>query len=899
MGHKNELAVGLDVGGSHVSGGLVALTQGGLIPGSYVEKQLESGSTAGEVLNTWVSIIHHIVETSREENISKIGIAVPGPFDYRKGIALYEGVFKYDSLFGVNIKQYLLSHLKNGEELSIDFINDATAFALGEDWGGGAQGFKKVLALTLGSGFGSTFLEDGKPLPGGKGIPEGGFLYSQPYRKSCADDYFSTRWFLNKYKALTGKTISGVKDLAECAQVGDSIARDIFKAFGKNLAEFLSPFLTGTMTQSLIIGGNISRSWEFFMDPLVEGIKANGVQIQVQPSILNHHAPIIGAVRYFQKSSLVLKKLARQSTQFLAPAQKTGPSINGYDIYPAFPLKTGTIQVGYESLAEWISHHPQVVIDGYVGVFWDDFMVEIGKALRKKGKRVIWKEVGVALKPPQTIDRMIAPYLGGDDPLFGKRSPFHLEDFFQKERLQKLQSDEGDDINIIIGCGAALVGWDGPLIYVDLPKNELQFRLRSKSIFNLGATKPDHPKAMYKRFYFVDWPALNRHKQKLLPQIDIIVDGQRPPSPTWSQGENLRETLSIMSRNFFRPRPWFEPGPWGGQWIAEHISGLNEDVPNYAWSFELITPENGLTLEENGNLLEVSFDMLMYQESTKILGEAAERFGSEFPIRFDFLDTFEGGNLSVQCHPRPEFINEHFGENFTQDETYYILDAKDDANVYLGFQDDIDPQQFRRVLEDSCTNSTPVEVDKYVQTFPAKKHDLFLIPNGTIHCSGTNNMVLEISATPYIFTFKMYDWLRRDLEGNPRPLNIEKAFQNLYFDRKGEKVKRDLISKPVLLNKGQTWKHLHFPTHEEHFYDVYRYDFEEVINIETRNQCHVMMLVSGSAITLETRQGYRQRFNYAETFIVPAAAGSYTLSNEGPSPAKVVQAFVKTEWCCG
>lgn len=593
----------------------------------------------------------------------------------------------------------------------------------------------------------------------------------------------------------------------------------------------------------------------------------------------------------------------RSTSQWMLPLTKKDLKEKAYSIYPSFTIR-GVIHTGFDSLAEFIASTPgNIIIEGYTGVYWLNFIKQTNDCLKKHRVLINWRDISTCYKPAREIEKLIKPYLNNPDPLFGKIYPGELVDFFDQQKLADFQPVTGEP-TILYGIGSALSNWAGTLIYVDVPKNEIQFRSRAMQVTNLGKRrriltkkcKPVDSKLQYKQFYFIEWPVLNRHKQKLLPQIAVFIDEQRIRTITWITGPELREALDELSKNAFRARPWFEPGVWGGDYLKSRIEGLNKAVPNYAWSFELISPENGIILENTDTLLEVSFDLLLYHRSAAVLGKAAQKFGNYFPIRFDFLDTMNGGNLSLQCHPTVSYINKYFGEKFTQDESYYILETADKGLIYLGFQENINPLQLRDELENSFLKNVPVEIEQYVQTFAARKHQLYLIPNGTVHCSGTNNLVLEISATPYIYTFKMYDWLRPDLTGNPRTLNLDRAFENLDFCRKGDIVGKTLLSQETLIKEGSDFRILNLSTHEAHYYAVQRYEFLSTLEAFTNGQCHVLNLVEGACIEVQT-PGNTRLVYFAETFIIPAAAITYKLINRDIKPAKVINAFVKDEYC--
>jgi predicted NBD/HSP70 family sugar kinase/mannose-6-phosphate isomerase class I len=883
--------VGLDIGGSHV---YAALFKDGRDKHEMVcnhRSDIDSSAGTVHIINQFSELIVKVSAGVSPRQINGIGFSIPGPFNYQSGICQIQGVGKYEGLFGLNLR-FAIAEALHDFDLDpgqITFINDAEAFLLGAAENEGLRGHN-ITAFTLGTGFGSASIWDGKLLPG---FPGKGYLYNDPYQDSTAEEYFSAKWFLREFSigdGVVNYNVKGVKELASMA-VYDQKIRNLFQQFGENLADYSNRLFTGQQPCFLIIGGNIAKSHPLIAPSFNLHLKHTpGIKWMDNTSELAAR----GAVAHHRSIEQEYKAntLKRKSASPVLPALKTVQT-NGYDIYPAFSLKDGTINRGFDSLAEFISEQKAltIILDGNIGTDWDSVIADLSSALHHRNSGYLYVDVNSALLSEEQIDKQVEDYLGGNDPIFGRLYEGDLADFFDKNKLEMLKRSS-EKRTILYGTGASLAGVDSPVIYIDIPKNEIQYRSRAGSICNIGKQLPEDPKTMYKRFYYIDWVVCNRHKQQILPELCAIADGQRDGDISWITGNDLRHGLEKMACSPFRVRPWFEPGVWGGKWMQEHFSGLNPDADNFAWSFELIAPENGIIFESEGKMLEIGFEWLMFHSSQSILGEDSGIYGTYFPLRFDYLDTMEGGNLSLQCHPQTEYIQDHFGEMITQDETYYILEAKPGARVYLGFREDIDPAEFESDLYRSHGNDTALDADHYVQSFPASKHDLFLIPAGTIHCSGKDNVVLEISNTPYIYTFKMYDWQRMDLDGKPRPINIDRAMENLDFSRAGRKVSGELISKPKVISDGPNGRVIDLPTHEKHLYRVQRLEIANSLKVSMNGKFQVINLVEGSVVKI-LAAGRTTELRYAETMIIPAATGEYEIINESESKAGIVKAFMK------
>jgi mannose-6-phosphate isomerase class I len=558
-----------------------------------------------------------------------------------------------------------------------------------------------------------------------------------------------------------------------------------------------------------------------------------------------------------------------------------------YDHQPTIPLPAGAMvrrgadawhDVAALAASRAGGRAPVVVVDTYPGTDLGLLCTEIAAALPDH----VIVDVEEAALPIEDIDRRIAHNLT-DDRVFGVLSHATIDALYSPDALAALSARLQASVTptVLVGWGAALAAPEpDALVVVDMARWELQQRQRAGAPNWRCANHDEDPLRKYKRGFFVEWRIADRHKRRLLDTTDFLLDGNAiGDGAGMVTGADLRAALAAATRAPLRVVPFFDPGVWGGQWMKEKL-GLAPSVRNYAWCFDCVPEENSLLLEGDGGVVEIPALDLVLLQPTALLGARTEaRFGPEFPIRFDFLDTMGGGNLSLQVHPLTGYIQDTFGMHYTQDESYYLLDAADDAVVYLGLKTGTDPDEMLKALETAAAGGPAFEADRFVNAFPARKHDHFSIPAGTVHCSGANSMVLEISATPYIFTFKLWDWGRVGLDGIPRPVHLEHGARNIQWDRDTAWVRENLLCGPELISDANGVREERTGLHELEFLEVRRHWFTDEARHDTRGTVNVLNLVEGDEVEVVSPSGAFAPFpvHYAETFIVPAAVGEYVI----------------------
>ncbi len=572
--------------------------------------------------------------------------------------------------------------------------------------------------------------------------------------------------------------------------------------------------------------------------------------------------------------------------------------LSNYDKFPATKVE-GKLIRGWNSivceLKKNLVGNGVLAVDLYTGTNES----EIIEAFSKQFDNVILTRN--LMISEESVALMTKKYMT-EDVLFGHVTALDILDYFDDEKLADARESvlSAGGSTVVVGTGAALVVPDDVLVvYVDMARWEIQQRFRRHEVMGLGIdNRNDAVSLQYKRGLFNDWRICDKYKDKLFHRISYWIDTHVAGEPKMIDGITFMEGIEKTAAGPFRVVPFFDPAPWGGQWMKE-VCDLDRSKDNFGWCFDCVPEENSLLFDVEGTLFEIPSVDLVLLKSRSILGEPVEaRFGKDFPIRFDFLDTMGGGNLSLQVHPTTQFIRENFGMPYTQDESYYLLDAGEGATVYLGLKTGIDKDEMINDLRRAQNGEIVFDAEKYVNKIPAKKHDHFLIPGGTVHCSGSESMVLEISSTPNLFTFKLWDWQRLGLDGKPRPINVERGKEVIDWGRNTEYVEKYLHNCVEQIAEGEGWREEKTGLHKNEFIETRRHYFTGKVHHNTNDSVNVFNLLEGEEAIIESPTNAFEPFvvHYAETFIIPASVGDYTIAPYGKSEGKecvTVKAYVR------
>ena len=537
-----------------------------------------------------------------------------------------------------------------------------------------------------------------------------------------------------------------------------------------------------------------------------------------------------------------------------------------------------------------------IALDGYYGVDWSvffDFFNDLKNEnipLKVINTRNIFKEKKFAWKKVE--ENLIF------DKHFGRVFKGDIEDFLDTNKLESLKKEieefgkNNEGFLFIVGEGAFNKKLEKSydfVIYIDLTREKFLQSLQNNDIWlvdseNLkdsGAADVGLSISAFKFSQYILTPIFDKHRRKLLKKMNYYV--------------LLEETPKIMDRKFFEDvnnelaskpfklKPLYIQGPWGGQWIKK-IRKLGNDYKVCAWAFEAVTMDMGLLVNVNDILnFELPFSTFLAMEKEKIMGEKTfKRFKYFFPIRIHYDDSYDGDNMAIQVHPNKNYVKKNFNEEIGQHEAYYIIKRKKDAGVFLGINENINIKEFYEQARKAEVEKVPLDYKKYVAFHPSKEGDLFLIPAGTVHALGKNQVCLEIG-TSYGYTFHIYDYLRPDLKGNLREIHLNHAFNSLKTYRDKKWVKKSLIPNPIEIRKYKNSKELLLGRRREMIFEVRRLEIDEEWKDNANDKFHILVLVKGKKAKIFSKKDKESSvdIDYTRTIIIPANFGEYFIKCRG------------------
>lgn len=560
-----------------------------------------------------------------------------------------------------------------------------------------------------------------------------------------------------------------------------------------------------------------------------------------------------------------------------------------------------------------------IALDGYVSAQWSQTINLISQALKLNNISLETINISSAYKDSEKLDEQFEENLAFDkekDPisLFGKLFHGSFEDLFGKQELEalvaKLKAFRSDvngegNVTIIYGCGStikALRPVYDYIFYYDVTPKKVVLRAKDGLFANLGETIASPFKTLMRRCYYIDFEVTGHLRRELLDSdaIDFYVASDDVENLKLIPKESFNNIMGTLVKSPLRCRPVYLEGVWGGHYITK-LRNLPESMKNCAWVFDLIPLEVSIVVEAGENELEFPFFTFVQKEGEALMGvETVKKFGGYFPIRLNYDDTYHSsGNMSIQLHSGEEYNKENYNEFGKQDESYYIISTGHGAKTYVGFNDNIDPNEFVAEAKKSEKEFTEIDYQKYINCIESKPGIQVMLPAGTIHSSGRNQVILEIgSLTIGSYTYKMYDYLREDLDGKPRPIHSYHGERVLRKDANETWVKENLVQQPQLVESGSGWAEYIVGEHDLLYYSLRRLEFEKNIEGNTNGKFHVLTLVDGEKILVQSIDNPELNYtqNYLDVVVVPANMGKYKITNLGNQPICVHKTMLKDDF---
>lgn len=554
-------------------------------------------------------------------------------------------------------------------------------------------------------------------------------------------------------------------------------------------------------------------------------------------------------------------------------------------------------------------------LDGYTTAQWQLFLNLLNRELEVLGVGLETVDGNAAtFIDDEKINDMIDPMLEWDmkkDPtlLFGRIYKHGYQGMLDEDKVKAFKESVRTGktgkgkVVAVYGYGTLIPElrdlYDVRIFFDVTPKTSI-LRIRRGEYANIGKKRPDLPARVIRRCYYCDFEMAVNSRKELLHSgvIDYMMLSDDIYNIMMVPREAFDEICAQLVKYPFRAKPVYLEGVWGGTFMKQ-LRKLPSQMRNAAWVFDFIPMEVSVLVEVGDKILDINYCTFVHKEGVNLMGEdCVRKYHGYFPIRFNYDDSFHStGNMSIQCHSGAKFNIEQYGEFGRQDESYYVCATGHDAKTFIGFRDDADIPQFFKDIEAADTEHKPCDYMKYVSYEESKPGLQVMIPAGTIHSSGRNQVVLEIgSLTIGSYTYKMYDYLRLDFDGKQRPIHTMLGEKTVVQDRRTSWVRENIVQKPRLAAEGEGWQEYIVGENPLLYFSLRRLEFETSCEQDTHGErFHVLALVDGEKVRIRSVEHPERYYDadYLDIICVPADMGRYVIENLGKEPIRIHKTMLR------